>query len=153
MNEIDERRIEDLRGVFHRREGDVVAWGSAPPSVRLRVRRRQVGTVAATGLAAIAVIAASIGGVRALDGPGPTQPAEPGPTTTSTVNDVTITYPAGWFAADPVVIGLEPSDGERTLPSLVLSLSRDDPTIEGVLGCPELADVSPGQVLMTVQET
>ena len=53
----------------------------------------------------------------------------------------------------PWRIGIEPNDAPRTLPTLVLTLTRDDPHTQGVLGCPMMADVPPGQLLMTVQET
>jgi hypothetical protein len=153
MNETEDRRIQELREIFRRREGDVAAGGPPPPFVRRRARRRQIGTVAVAAMVSVALVAGSVVGLRALGVTDEAQPAGPGPTTTTTVSGITITYPEAWFAADPGAVGVEPADGERTLPSLVLSLTRDDPTIEGVLGCPAMAAVPPGQLLMTVQET
>jgi hypothetical protein len=81
------------------------------------------------------------------------RPGDVGPITTKTISRITITYPERWFAEDPVTLGIEPTiDGHRTLPTLVLTLTKDDPHVQGVLGCPRLAGI-PDQVLMTVQET
>ena len=118
-----------------------------------RTRRRERLTVGA-GIAAAVIAGRRVGRgpplarlIRSARGPG-----DVGPTATTTVSGITITYPERWFAEDPVVIGIEPNDAPRTLPTLVLTLTRDDPHTQGVLGCPMMADVPPGQLLMTVQE-
>lgn len=145
----------DLREMFRRREGDVRPPRSAPEPLLRRTRRRQLVTAAAGAAIALAVFLGSVEGLRWL---GPTDTRSlggngSGPTTTTTINGISITYPEGWFAVDPVTIGIEPDTAPRTLPSLVLTLTRDDPQIPSVLGCPRLAGVPGGQVLMTVQET
>lgn len=145
----------DLREMFDRREGDVRAPRSAPAPLIRRARRRQLATAAAGAAIALAVTLGSIEGLRWLGGSDAGVPGGvgSGPTTTTTINGISITYPEGWFAVDPAAIGIEPNDMPRTLPTLVLALTRDDPRTAGVLGCPRLADVPEGQVLMTVQET
>jgi hypothetical protein len=149
MNDLN----DDLLEMFRRREGDIGAPASPPTQLVARTRRRE-WLSAGIGIAvAVIVGAVSIAGLRSLGAPDGPQPGDVGPTTTTTVSGITITYPERWFAEDPVALGIEPPlDGHRTLPTLVLTLTRDDPHNQGVLGCPTMADVSPGQLLMTVQE-
>lgn len=143
----------DVREMFQRREGDVHAPASTPRQLVARTRRRERLSAGVGVAVAVVVVVVSIAGLRSLGSSDGSQPGDVGPTTTKTVSGITITYPERWFAEDPVALGIEPTvDGNRTLPTLVLTLTRDDPHIQGVLGCPRLANI-PDQVLMTVQET
>lgn len=143
---------DDLLEMFRRRDGDVRSPASIPRQLVARTRRREGLSVSVGVVIALVVILGSLAGLRSLGSSDGSQPGDIGPTTTKTVSGITITYPERWFAEDPVDIGIEPNDSPRTLPTLVLALTRDDPHIEGVLGCPLLANIA-GQVLMTVQET
>jgi hypothetical protein len=149
MNDLN----DDLIEMFRRREGDVRTPASAPTNLVARTRRRERLTVGLGMMAVVIVVVVSIAGLRSLGSSDGSQPGDIGPTTTKTVSGITITYPERWFAEDPVAIGIEPNDTPRTLPTLVLTLTRDDPHNQGVLGCPLMAEVPPGQLLMTVQET
>ena len=142
----------DVREMFQRREGDVHAPASTPQRLVAHTRRREWLTAGVGVATAIIVVIVSIAGLRSLRSSDGSQPGDVGPTATKTVSGITITYPERWFAEDPVAIGIEPNDTPRTLPTLVLTLTRDDPQMQGVLGCPRLALID-GQVLMTVQET
>ena len=148
MNDLN----DDLVEMFRRREGDVRTPAAAPSRLVARTRHRGWLTVGVGIVAAFVVVVVSIAGLRSLGSSDGSQPGDVGPTTTKTGSGITITYPERWFAEDPVAIGIEPNDTPRTLPTLVLALTRDDPHIQGVLGCPRLAHID-GQVLMTVQET
>jgi hypothetical protein len=148
MNDLN----DDLVEMFRRREGDVRTPAAAPTHLVARTRRREWLTVGVGIVAAVVVVVVSIAGLRSLGSSDGSQPGDVGPTAATTISGITITYPELWFAEDPVAIGIEPNDAPRTLPTLVLSLTRDDPQIQGVLGCPRLAHID-GQVLMTVQET
>lgn len=143
---------DDLHEMFGRREGDVRSPASAPRQLVVRTRRRQWLSAGGGVVVALAVVLVSIAGLRSLSQPDASKLGDVGPITTRTVNGITVAYPERWFAVDPVAIGIEPNDSPRTLPALVLALTRDDPHIDGVLGCPLLANFA-GQVLMTVQET
>ncbi len=143
---------DDLLEMFRRREGDVRSNAAAPEKLIARTRRREWLSVTVGLAAAVAVVLVAIAGLRSLGSSDGSQPGDVGPTTTKTISGITITYPEEWFAEDPVAIGIEPNDTPRFLPTLVLTLTRDDPHIQGVLGCPRLANL-PGQVLITVQET
>ncbi len=123
----------DVREMFQRREGDVHAPASTPQRLVARTRRRERLTVGIGILAAAVVVVVSIAGLRSLGSSDGSQPGDVGPTTTKTVGGITITYPERWFAEDPVAIGIEPNDGPRTLPTLVLALTKDDPQTQGVL--------------------
>ena len=147
MNDLN----DDLIEMFRRREGDVRSPAATPARLVARTRRREWLSAGVGVAVAVIVVVASIAGLRSLGSSDGSQPGEVGPTETTTVSGITITYPETWFAEDPVAIGIEPNDAPRTLPTLVLALTRDDPKVQGVLGCPSMADL-PGQVLMTVQE-
>lgn len=148
MNDLN----DDLIEMFRRREGDVRSPASSPTQLVSRTRRREWLSAAIGVAVAVIVVVVSIAGLRSLGSSDGSQPGDVGPTT-KTVSGITITYPEGWFAEDPVAIGIEPaSGGKRTLPTLVLTLTKDDPHVQGVLGCPRLANI-PDQVLMTIQET
>lgn len=143
---------DDLLEMFRRREGDVRSPASAPEELIARARRREWLSAGVGVLAALVVVLGSIAGLRSLGSSDGSQLGDAGRTTTKTISGITITYPERWFAVDPVAIGIEPNDAPRTLPTLVLALTRDDPHIQGILGCPRMASLA-GQVLMTVQET
>jgi len=106
--------------------------------------------VAMAALVAVALVAGSVGTVLALTHQGGTLPA--GNTTTTTINGITITYPDGWFAADPADLGIEEGPGNASFPRMLLFLSNRDPRLRSFLGCPGQAALA-GTVLMTVQET
>ena len=149
MNDLN----DDLAEMFRRREGDVPSPAFPPTHLVARTRRRERLTVGVGIAAAVIVVVVSIAGLSSLGSSDGSQPGDVEPTTTKTISGITVTYPERWFAEDPVAIGIEPTvDGHRTLPTLVLTLTKDDPHIQGVLGCPRLAGI-PDQVLMTVQET
>jgi hypothetical protein len=106
------------------------------------------------GLAGAAVIAGIVAGATTLlslrGGP---EPAAQGPTTTGTMNGITITYPQSWHLIDPDTAGLNgsPMMGESPLPRIVLALAPTQ--APETFGCPARAaegDAAP--LLMTIQE-
>jgi hypothetical protein len=132
---------------------------SAPPPPEAkgaisRTRRRQVATVLAGTLGVVALVAATTIGLRAVLSNDRGVPSDQ-PTTTTIINGISITHPAGWFVFDPDELGLNgPTDGPANarpvLPRLVLAVS---PTDQGDLfGCPGLVDGPMPTFLMTVQE-
>ena len=150
MNDLE----RDLREVFHEDAQRVPAPASAPEGLRRSVRRRQAvfgGAVALAGLAIVAGIAAAATSLLSLQS-GP-EPAVQGPTTTGTMNGITISYPEGWHLIDPDTVGLNgsPTMGESTLPRIVLALSPTE--APETFGCPGRArDGESAPLLMTVQE-
>jgi hypothetical protein len=94
MSDTLERR---LRESMERRAGDLEVFPAVPPSVMRRARRRQALVAALAGVAAAAVITASVIGVRAafLDRGQGRGPAGAG--ATRTVRGVTVTVPTGWY--------------------------------------------------------
>ena len=150
MNDLN----DDLAQMFRRREGDDRSPASAPAQLVVRTRRRERLTVGAGIAAAVIAVVVSIAGLRSL---GSSDGSQPGRRRTHDDDDRQRDHDhvsGAMVRGRPRrVIGIEPNDGPRTLPTLVLTLTRDDPHTQGVLGCPMMADVPPGQLLMTVQET
>ncbi|HET7929149.1 MAG TPA: hypothetical protein VFM40_06300 [Actinomycetota bacterium] len=148
MNDLE----HDLREVLHEDARRVPAPGVAPEGLSRSVRRRQAVFVGLVGLAGAAVIAGIVAGATSLlslqTGP---EPAAQGPTTTGTLNGITITYPEGWSLIDPDTVGLNgsPTMGESPLPRIVLALAPTDPG--ATFGCPGMAGGA-ANFLMTVQE-
>lgn len=148
MNDLE----HDLREVLHEDARRVPAPGVAPEGLSRSVRRRQAVFVGLVGLAGAAAIAGIVAGATTLlsleTGP---EPASQGPTTTGTLNGITITYPQAWSLIDPDEAGLNgsPTMGESPLPRIVLALAPTDPG--ATFGCPGMAG-SAANFLMTVQE-
>jgi hypothetical protein len=143
----------DLREMFHRREGDAPA--APPDGARLigRTRRRQGLVVGASALGVALIAVASFAGIRALQTTDGGTPADE-PTTTTTINGISITHPEGWFVFDPDDLnGTTPGPANLArpgLPHLVLGVSPADPG--ELFGCPGLVEGTAPAFLMTLQE-
>jgi len=141
----------DLRDVLDEDARRVPTPISAPEGLRRSVRRRQAVVGGVVGLSALAVVAGIVAGATTLLPVGSSQPAGEGPTTTGTLNGITITYPQAWSLIDPDEAGLNGSSmmAEVPLPRIVLALA---PTDAGeTFGCPGQAGGA-ATFLMTVQE-
>jgi len=141
----------DLREVLDEDARRVPTPISAPEGLRRSVRRRQAVVGGVVGLSALAVVAGIVAGAMTLLPVGSSQPAGEGPTTTGTLNGITITYPQAWSLIDPDEAGLNGSSmmAEVPLPRIVLALA---PTDAGeTFGCPGQAGGA-ATFLMTVQE-
>jgi hypothetical protein len=144
----------DLRDVLDEDARRVPMPTSAPEGLRRSARRRQAAFVGLTGLAGAAVVAGIVAGATSLlslqTGP---EPAVQGPTTTGTLNGITIAYPGGWHLIDPDTAGLNgsPMMGESPLPRIVLALAPTE--APETFGCPGRAgDGEAAPLLITVQE-
>jgi hypothetical protein len=144
----------DLREVLDEDARRVPTPASAPEGLRRSVRRRQAVFVGLVGFAGAAVIAGIVAGATTLlplqNGP---EPAAQGPTTTGTLNGVTITYPQAWRLIDPDEAALNgsPTMGESPLPRIVLALAPTQ--APETFGCPgRAAEGDAAPLLMTVQE-
>ena len=147
MNDLE----HDLREVLDEDARRVPTPISAPEGLRRSVRRRQAVVGGVVGLSALAVVAGIVAGAMTLLPVGSSQPAGEGPTTTGTLNGITITYPQAWSLIDPDEAGLNGSSmmAEVPLPRIVLALA---PTDAGeTFGCPGQAGGA-ATFLMTVQE-
>jgi len=128
---------------------------SAPPpheataTVR-RTRRRQGAVIAGGALAAVALVAASLVGLRAIDRADRATFVDQ-PTVTTSLNGITISHPEGWHVVDPDEAGLNGPEPMPDLPKLVLALS---PIGRGeLLGCPGMVEGSAAPTfLLTIQE-
>lgn len=147
MNDLE----RELRNALDREAGDAPAPHETGAAVR-RTRRRQVGMISGSVIAAAALIAIAVVGFGALnDESREVVPAS----TTEEMNGITIRFPDRWTLIDPDVAGLNGSDpGDPhpmpQLPRLVLALAPFDPG--ELLACPGMAaGVSPA-FLMTIQE-
>jgi hypothetical protein len=145
----------DLREVFHDDALRVPTPATAPNGLRRSARRRQAvfgGAVALAGLAVVVGIVAGATSLLSSSQSGP-EPAALGPTTTGTMNGITITYPEAWALIDPDKAALNgsPTMGESPLPRIILALA---PTGRPeTFGCPALAQQGQSApFLMTVQE-
>jgi hypothetical protein len=147
MNDLE----RELRNALDREAGDAPAPHDVGAAVR-RTRRRQVGMIAGSVIAAATLIAIAVVGFGALnDESGVVVPAS----TTEEMNGITITFPDGWTLIDPDVAGLNGSDpGDAhampQLPRLVLALAPFDPG--ELLACPGMAAGGSPAFLMTIQE-
>jgi hypothetical protein len=118
-----------------------------------RTRRRQVVTVLSATIGTVAAVALLAIGVSAVLDREAGVPATQ-PTTSRSLNGITITYPEGWFLIDPDAAGLngraDQALGPRDLPRLVLALSPQPPS--DLLACPGQVEGEAPTFLMTVQE-
>jgi hypothetical protein len=127
---------------------------SAPPphegtAVVRKTRRRQGAVIAGGALAAVALVAASLAGLRVIDrAEGPTFADQP--TVSTSINGVTMLHPEGWYVVDPDEAGLNGTDPTPDLPKLILAVAPFDPG--EVFGCPGMIEGTPHSFLMTVQE-
>ncbi|MGZ4151394.1 MAG: hypothetical protein ACXVP3_03010, partial [Actinomycetota bacterium] len=98
MNDIE----HELRELLQERSGEASTTPLAPPEVLKRGRRRQVGTVAIGGATAILLIVASVAGFRIALPRHPVVAAAQNdlPERTATIQNVTVTAPAGWTLID-----------------------------------------------------
>jgi hypothetical protein len=144
----------DLRALLDEDARNVPTPASAPEGLRPSAHRRQAVFVALVGLAGAALVAGIVAGATTLlplrGGP---KPVAQGPTTTGTLNGITITYPQSWHLIDPDTVGLNgsPTMGESPLPRIVLALAPTEAS--ETFGCPGRAgsgEAAP--LLMTVQE-
>ena len=147
MNDLE----RDLREVLHEDARRVRTPASAPEGLRRSVRRRQLVFGGAVALAGIAIVAGIVAGATMLRPVRSSQPGGEGPTTTGTINGITITYPQKWSLIDPDEAGLNGSSmmAEIPLPRIVLALAPTDPG--ETFGCPGRAGGA-ASFLMTVQE-
>ena len=150
MNDLE----RDLRDVLDEEARRVPTPTSAPDGLRRSARRRQVVFGGAVALACLAVVAGIVAGATSLvsvqSGP---EPAAQGPTTTGTMNGITITYPEAWQLIDPDAAALNgsPTMGESPLPRIVLALAPTQPP--ETFACPgRAADGEAAPLLMTIQE-
>lgn len=147
MNDIE----RELRDVLEREARDAPTPHETHTALR-RTRRRQLRTVAATGLGVAAAAILAVVGFRSLGGE---QDRFVPASTTQTMNGITITFPETWFLIDPDEAGLNgPTGSEPTedLPRLILALSPTEPG--DAFGCPGLGQTPgpPPSFLMTIQE-
>jgi hypothetical protein len=141
----------DLRKVLDEDARRVPTPISAPERLRRSVRRRQAVFGGLVGLSALAIVAAIVAGATTLLPIRSSQPASEGPTTTGTLNGITITYPQAWSLIDPDEAGLNgsPQMSESPLPRMMLALAPTDPG--QMFGCPGQTGGA-ATFLMTVQE-
>jgi hypothetical protein len=141
----------DLRKVLDEDARRVPTPISAPEGLRRSVRRRQAVFGGAVALAGLAIVAGLVAGATTLLPVGSSRPAGEGPTTTGTLNGITITYPQAWSLIDPDEAGLNgsPQMSESPLPRMMLALAPTDPG--QMFGCPGQTGGA-ATFLMTVQE-
>jgi len=128
---------------------------TSPEGLHRSARRRQALFAGVVGLAGVAIVAGVVAGASLLlplqnDGP---KPVGQGPTTTGTMNGITIRYPESWNLIDPDTAGLNgsPTMGESPLPRIALALAPTDKP--ETFGCPGSApEDEAASFLMTVQE-
>jgi hypothetical protein len=144
----------DLREVLHEDARRVPMPISAPEGLRRSAHRRQAVFVGLVGLAGAAVVAGIVAGATTLlPFQGGPKPVAQGPTTTGTLNGITITYPQSWHLIDPDTVGLNgsPTMGESPLPRIVLALAPTE--APETFGCPGRANGGEAaSLLMTLQE-
>jgi hypothetical protein len=98
----------DLRELFETKAREAGAAPRVTPEVLRRGRRRQAGTIAVAGITALAVSAAAVVSLQALNRAD--TDAVPGgphgnPSFTATIQDFTLTVPQGWTLIDQWPIG------------------------------------------------
>jgi hypothetical protein len=141
----------DLREVLDEDARRVQTPISAPEGLRRSIRRRQALFGGVVGLSALAIVAGIVASATMLLPVRTSHPAGEGPTTTGTLNGITITYPQAWTLIDPDEAGLNGSSmmSEVPLPRVMLALASTDPG--EMFGCPGQAG-DDATFLMTVQE-
>jgi hypothetical protein len=141
----------DLREVLDEDARRVPTPISAPEGLRRSVRRRQAVVGGVVGLSALTVVAGIVAAATTLLPVRSSQPGGEGPTTTGTLNGITITYPLAWSLIDPDEAGLNGSSmmAEVPLPRIILALTPTDPG--ETFGCPGQAGGT-ANFVMTVQE-
>jgi hypothetical protein len=119
-------------------------------TVAVRRTRRRQGTVIAGGaLATVALVAASLRGLRAIErADDPTFGDQP--TVATNINGITISHPEGWYVIDPDEAGMNGPDPTPDLPKLILAVAPFDPG--QLFACPGIAQGAAHQFLMTIQE-
>jgi len=139
----------DLQEVLHEDARRVPTPTSAPEGLRRSVRRRQAVFGSVVGLSAlVAAIVSAAALILPLGTDG--VPADQ-PTTTGSLNGISITHPEPWFLIDPDLAGLNSSsEKSEGLPRLVLALSPQPPS--DLLACPGMVEGEPPTFLMTLQE-
>jgi len=141
----------DLQEVLHEDARRVPTPTSAPEGLRRSVRRRQAVFGTVVGLSAAAVVAAVVSAAALFLPLGPDGVPADQPTTTGSLNGISITHPVPWFLIDPDLAGLNSSsEKSQGLPRLVLALSPQSSS--DLLACPGMVEGEPPTFLMTVQE-
>jgi hypothetical protein len=141
----------DLRDLLRDDAHNVPAPARAPEGLRRDARRRQFGFAALAGLGGAAVVAAIVSAAALILPLGPDGAPADQPTTTGSLNGISITHPEPWFLIDPDLAGLNSSsEKSQDLPRLVLALSPQPPS--DLLACPGMVEGEPPTFLMTVQE-
>src|SRR5688572_26715598 len=101
-----------------------------------RTRRRQGTVVTGGALVTVALVAASLMGLRAIErADDPTFGDQP--TVATNINGVTISHPEGWYAIDPDEAGMNGPDPTPDLPKLILAVAPFDPG--QLFACPGMA--------------
>jgi hypothetical protein len=114
-----------------------------------KTRRRQGTVIAGSALVAVALVAGSFAGLRLVDrADDPTFGDQP--ILTTSINGITMSHPEGWYVVDPDEAGLNGSEPSPDLPKLVLAVAPFDPG--ELFACPGMAQGTPHQFLMTIQE-
>ncbi len=97
MNDLE----RDLREALKEKAEEARPAAAAPAPLLRRARRRQLRTILAGVITALAVVAGSLFGLRTLiRSPEPPAPRGGAPERTSTIQDFTITAPEGWTLVD-----------------------------------------------------
>lgn len=163
---------EDLRELLHEKARDANVAPTLPRRVASRGRRRQIGTALLAGGTAALIVAASVVGLKSVQNGRATTPlsgaGEPGELgeRTSTIQDFTITAPAGWTlidrwsarssisatAAGPTgsAPSTAPIDTWVRLPAPVLELAADDPGLDAASACGGDSTLPSTQAIMVV---
>lgn len=149
MNDLE----RDLREVLDEDARRIPTPSSAPERLARSVHRRQSVFVGLIGLGAAAAVAGVVTGATMLVSQvNDQEPAGAGPTTTGTLDGVTITYPSAWHLIDPDRAGLNgsPMMSESPLPRIVLALAPTE--APETFGCPGRVGGGAAPLLMTIQE-
>ena len=142
MNDLE----RELRNALDREAGDAPAPHETGAAV-MRTRRRQVGMISGSVIAAAALIAIAVVGLGALnDESREVVPAS----TTEEMNGITIRFPDRWTLIDPDAAGFNGPSPTPEVPRLVLALAPFDPG--ELFGCPGMAEDVPHTFLMTIQQ-
>src|SRR5688500_12700240 len=144
MNDL-EREIRELL--------DEEVRSAPPPHERIgalrRTRLRQGAMIAGGALAAVTLVAGSLAGLRAIDRAERSIFVDQ-PTVITSVNGITMSHPEGWYVVDPDEAGLNGPNTTPDVPKLILAVAPFDPG--ELFACPGMAQGTPHQFLMTVQE-